>query len=110
MQKRTIRNDEAALLKFLISKIPITHYQYQIPLEVSEMDDGGMGSLLLNHHSGRRFGTDLIEAHYYDSAGTLIIVVLVEDDKHDLFELDMWKVDNSPLIKFPTPDKLIFDE
>ena len=73
------------------------------------MDDGGMGSLLLNQKKERRFGKDLIQAQYYDSDGTLVLVTLVEDDKQELFELDMWKVDNSSLKDFPTSDKLIFE-
>src|SRR4030095_4247273 len=109
MLKRAIRDDEVALIRFLLAKLPTKQNQYQIPLEVTEMDDGGMGSLLLNQNKDRRFGQDLIQAQYYDNDGTLVLVTLVEDNKQELFELDMWKVDNSPLKHFPTPDKLIFE-
>jgi hypothetical protein len=109
MQKRTITNREAVLIKFLLDRIPGAHKQYKFPTEVTEMDDGGMGSLLLNEYSDRLFGQDLIQAQYHDIDGTLVLVTLTEDNKQDLFELDMWKVDNSSLKEFPTPDKLFFE-
>lgn len=108
MRKRGITNNEVVLIKFLLERIPGSHKQYDVPIEVTEMDDGGMGSLLLHDHNDRRFRKDLIQAQYYDTDNTLVLVTLTEDDKQDLFELDMWKIDNSPLKEFPTPDKLFF--
>jgi hypothetical protein len=109
MLTRTIRRNEIALIKYLLDKYTGRKNHYRIPDEVREMDDGGMGSLLLNQNEGRRFGRDLIQAQYYDADGTLVIITLVEDNKQELFELDMWKVDFSPLKEFPSPDKLIFE-
>jgi hypothetical protein len=109
MLKRPITKKEVVLIKFLLGRIPGTHKQYDVPTQVTEMDDGGMGSLLLNDRNDRRFGRDLIQGQYYDSDGTLILITITEDTKQELFELDMWKVDNSPLKEFSTPDKLFFE-
>lgn len=106
---RPITTGEACLIKYLMEKIPDKTIEFHVPVEVSDMDDGGMGSLRLNHNEGRRFGKDLIQAQYFDRDGTLVLVTLVEDHTHELLELDMWKVDFSPLIFFPVPDLLIFE-
>jgi hypothetical protein len=109
MQKRAITNNEAVLIEFLLERIPGVHKKYDVPTQVTEMADGGMGSLLLNERRDRCFGKDLIQAQYHDSDGTLILVTLTEDNEQDLFELDMWKVDYSPIKEFPTPEKLFFE-
>ena len=109
MLKRKITSEEFELIKFLLDKLPNKKNQYQSPDEVVEMDDGDMGSLLLNQNKDRKFGSDLIQAQYYDDDKIPVLVTLVEDNKQELFELDMWKVDYSALKSFPTPDKLIFE-
>jgi hypothetical protein len=43
------------------------------------------------------------------SDGILVLVTLVENQVNELFELDMWKVDFSPLKQFPTPEQLNFE-
>ena len=105
---RPIKKEEADLIIYLLEKAGKTN-QYKIPVEVSEMDDGGMGSLRLNHINESKFGKDLIQAQYFDSDGILVLVTLVENQVNELFELDMWKVDFSPLKQFPTPEQLKFE-
>jgi len=67
------------------------------------MNDGGMGSLLFVRESvgERRFGQELGEADFDDVDDVLVSVTLNLDQNGDLFELDVWKVDNSPLKRFP---------
>jgi hypothetical protein len=64
---------------------------------VEEMNDGGMGSLLFVGSQDRSFGRSLGEAEFNDADGTLVSVALNADQHGDLFELDIWKVDFSPL-------------
>lgn len=65
---------------------------------VKPMMDGGMGSLrFVNSHPNRRFGRKLGEAQFTDSDGILVSATLNADQFGELFELDIWKVDFSPL-------------
>ena len=78
---------------------------------VSEMDDGGMGSLLFgdtDQTGGRRLGEQICEAELTDSDGVPVSVVLNVDEKGQLLELDVWKVDFSKLADWPRIDQLRF--
>jgi hypothetical protein len=76
-------------------------------LLVADMDDGGMGSLLLFPsgvgNASRSFGRQLVLAEFQDSDGVLVSVALNLDTQGNLYELDVWKVDFSPLLKWPDP-------
>jgi hypothetical protein len=67
---------------------------------VEEMNDGGMGSLLFVGAKDRCFGKRLGSAEFNDVDGTLVSVALNVDQHGELFELDIWKVDFSPLQRF----------
>ncbi len=81
---------------------------------VSEMDDGGMGSLLFEskHNRGRGIGgiTVIGDAEFYDSDGTIVSLGLNLDEYYELYELDVWKIDYSPLINFPEVSDLKFTD
>ncbi|MCK1651415.1 hypothetical protein IVA88_08165 [Bradyrhizobium sp. 149] len=64
---------------------------------VEEMNDGGMGSLLFAGSADRRFGKCIGEAEFDDADGVLVSVALNVDQRGELFEVDLWKVDFSPL-------------
>jgi hypothetical protein len=103
MQHRPITSLEKDLIQHLIELIPDNPKQYQIPSFVQPLDDGSMGSLQLNDDS---YGRDLIQVQYQDSDGQKVFITLVEGQTGVLFELDMWKVDFSPLLVYPTIDKV----
>jgi len=68
-------------------------------IEVEEMDDGGMGSLLFKSGKLDRFlGKELASETFVDTDGVEVIVTLSLDNYGELFELDVWKVDFSPVI------------
>jgi len=64
---------------------------------VEEMNDGAMGSLRFVRSADRRFGKCVGEAEFDDEDGMLDSVALNVDQRGELFELDLWKVDFSPL-------------
>jgi len=103
MRKRTIRKDEYDLISCLLSQISEHSRKYIIPEIIQEMDDGGMGSIKL---SGGKANRVLIERQYLDSDGQLVLITLYDNDQQELFELDMWKVDFSPLVKYPVSTEL----
>lgn len=80
--------------------------------KVSEMDDGGMGSLLFEGNStkDRNIGNVIGNAEFIDSDGITVSIGLNVDEDHQLFELDVWKVDYSKLISFPKSSELKFKD
>ncbi len=71
-------------------------------LLVADMADGGMGSLKLRPRGaearGRRFGRVAAEYRYQDVDRVDVLVALYLDDIGQPLELDVWKVDFSPVV------------
>jgi hypothetical protein len=107
---RSLRDNEKALLAALIQGKP-GEEKLLNSLEnavVEEMEDGGMGSLRFHWSDQvepRCLGESLVERQFIDSDGIPVMVAINLDDQGDLFELDIWKVDFSPLKQFPVEHK-----
>jgi hypothetical protein len=69
------------------------------------MNDGGMGSLRFVGSADRRFGKCIGEAEFDDLDGVPVSVALNVDQYGQLFELDLWKVDFSPLKRIAARDE-----
>jgi hypothetical protein len=54
----------------------------------------------------RRLGKKIAEAEFTDEDGTLVSAAVNLDENGELFELDIWKVDFSPLKRYPRPEAL----
>lgn len=69
------------------------------------MNDGGMGSLYLFPNGviieKRSFGKCVSTCQFTDKDGVEVIASLNVDKNGELFELDIWKTDYSPLISIP---------
>jgi hypothetical protein len=102
--QREIRQEEKDLITHLIKQLPANSSQYHIPLIVIELQDGGMGSIQLTDKG--RHQKDLIQMQYVDTDGQKVIITLTENQAGELFDLDLWKVDFTPLKQFPTVEKL----
>ena len=74
-------------------------------LEAELMDDAGMGSLYLPHptksREQRRFGRQVAHTEFTDEDGIVVSASLNVDQDGDLFELDVWKTDFSPVSDLP---------
>jgi hypothetical protein len=69
---------------------------------VEEMDDGEMGGLTFtSSKDNRSLGEALAQKEFVDQDGVTVIATLNLDGDGELYELDMWKVDFSPLKSFP---------
>jgi hypothetical protein len=70
---------------------------------VEDMNDGGMGSVRFIYPDSqiRKMSFELASADYCDDDGVPVSIALNIDDRGDLFELDFWKVNFSPLLKYP---------
>ena len=75
--------------------------------QVADMQDGGMGGIRFVSESPRLFGKELARGEYQDSDGVLVSITINADDRGDVFELDFWKVDFSPLKRYPRPEDVV---
>ena len=77
-------------------------------LRAAPLDDGGMGSLrFASEAEAPRLGAALGEVAFPDADGVLATAALTVDQNGDLFELDVWKADFSPLQRWPEAPDLV---
>src|SRR5216684_3385296 len=103
---RELRNEEVAIIKKMISG---TSLRQKIEpdiheIRVQDMPDGGMGSI--KFYSGRprselEYGKQIAEAAFKDADGVPVSATLSVDKAGYLFELDIFKADGSPLVRYP---------
>ncbi|WP_411550329.1 DUF6984 family protein [Leptospira venezuelensis] len=101
---RKITSSERRLLLFLLTKSNIDAYKSLDldKLNVQEMADGGMGSLVFGtDNKERQFGKCIASISFHDKDGIEVSVSLNIDQYGDLYELDLWKVDFSGLKCIP---------
>src|SRR5262245_47727245 len=108
---RAISPNEAALLESLLGMVPASEKYLETvrTLRIQELDDGGMGSFRIvndQDQNSRRFGSQLVMAEFTDRDDVLVSVTLNLDPQGDLFEVDIWKTDNSPLQVWPSGSQL----
>lgn len=65
-----------------------------------------MGGIRFVGPQSRVFGRTLAEAQYVDSDGVLVSILVNADQDGQLFEVDFWKVDFSPLKRYPAAQDL----
>lgn len=104
---RKLKPNEFFLIKFLVekSKNPKILKQLCSELMVSEMGDGGMGSLKLlpegMYDKNRKFGSQASDCQFKDKDGIEVIASLYLDNLGNLYELDIWKTNFERLIDIP---------
>ena len=96
---RQLTTPEKNLICLMLSD---TDWSLQNDSQVEDMSDGGMGSLrFASSNRNRKFGAQISSAQFVDSDGILVSVTINVDQQGCLFELDVWKVDFSPLRRIP---------
>jgi hypothetical protein len=105
---RPLREEERELIRSLLSGVSAkaTLEDTLSASRVTGMQDGGMGSIRFVQPEPRSFGKVLVEAQYLDSDGVLVSITVNTDNNGDLFEVDFWKVDFSPLSHYPKPSDI----
>ncbi|CAN7268778.1 hypothetical protein LJR289_001171 [Pseudoduganella sp. LjRoot289] len=105
---RALRPDEQKVLVRLLDMAGCSAQTQLLNRRVVDMNDGGMGSVRFISPSGgaHGFGQCVAEARYADADGVPVFIALNLDDLGDLYELDFWKADFSPLRTYPSPDQL----
>jgi hypothetical protein len=98
------------------NEIPLVEFLFElasIPLDAGSLTvhpkaDGGMGSLAIVPVSpGRRFGSQVAECHFPDEDGTPVSVTLNVDQGGDPFEIDVWRVDFSRTLAWPSRESIM---
>ena len=111
---RPLRDEEKSLIVKLLDRVP-ERARLIGQLDgagVEEMHDGGMGSVLFQgpNEFKRRLANEVASGRFKDTDGTAVVVSVNIDQFGDLFELDLWKVDFSALIRFPRADEVELEE
>jgi hypothetical protein len=89
-----------------VFKLAAMHIDQDL-LRVKPMKDGGMGSLAISPvDCNRKFGAVGSECHFIDLDGVPVSVSLNLDQHGAPFEIDVWKIDFSPLISWPAQQDL----
>ena len=106
-QTRKIKQNERALIEFMLEKIGFTTQDYPISEDVFEYEDGKMGSISLGiDNNPDDYESDLLQVEYTDTDNVMVIITLTKTHQNRLLDLDFWKQDFSKLITYPTPDKV----
>ena len=106
-RKRHLTRQEESILEELISKSNINPpFNWREDLLVSELTDNGMGSLSLYPpgiaDKERKFGTQASDCQFKDMDGVTVIASLYLDREGNMYELDVWRTDFSPLKELTT--------
>jgi len=100
--------DEIRLLEFLFrqAKDITISSDWKKTIQVQNMDDEGMGSLLLFENGivskEREFGSEVASCYFQDIDNVTVSAALNVDTNGKIFEMDIWKTDFTPLIKIAT--------
>lgn len=98
---------EIQLLEKLICRSHNTFpLNWKSNLLVSDLSDGGMGSLALHPHGiddykEHHWGSQASDCLFDDIDGITVAASLYLDEKGELYELDIWKTNWNPLIDIP---------
>lgn len=109
-KQRFLRQEEIDLVRALIGGELKSQLAMKdlMACKVFDMNDGGMGSIhfLTSNEEGRGYGGTVAEVKYVDEDRVLVSITLSVDNAGELYELDFWKVDFSPLSRYPRPESL----
>ena len=106
---RPLRVDECELVRTMLhgkaGSALISNIEQSI---VEDIEDGGMGSIRFVSRTNRPrvFGDAIAAAEYIDDDGALVSITVNSDDRGELYEVDFWKGDFSPLRRYPNATDL----
>ena len=117
---RDFTMEEKGLIPFLLraANMDDDHVaRFFMQMRCVEINDGGMGSLRfvpidnMPVVNTQKFEGVISSCNFSDEDGVLVSVALYADSFGNPFELDMWKVDFTPLVRIPSdPGKFTLDD
>ena len=106
---RKLSRKERDLIEFMLSKesLDVAFSNELHSILVEDAGDSGMGGLVFHKDvKDRRLGKDIASLQFKDLDGVDVMVTLSLDNFGNLYELDVWKADFSPLISLPDVERL----
>lgn len=104
MVKRSLKLPELGLLIFMLRGKPGAERLLALlhTVEVAELKAGEIGGLRFTSlQPHRRLGERIANTQFLDEDGILVFASLYLDQEGELYELDYWKTDDSPLLRIP---------
>lgn len=104
--QRPLRSEEKALIRVTTLGSSLgDEWEHSL---VEDMLDGGMGSIRFVDQGNRkrRLGATIREAKYVDTDGVEVEISINLDQEGSLFEVDFWKVDFSPFLRYPLANEI----
>jgi len=106
-QGRPLTSAERQLLQAMLARVKPEIETTLTSVLVKDMDDGGMRSLrFVTHGAQRHLGGAIAQAEYLDEDGVPVYITINVDREDRLYEVDFWKVDFSPLKRYPRPSDI----
>jgi hypothetical protein len=107
--KRPLTSNEANLLKILLAnkKPQYNNLKTSFTNNVISLDDGGMGSILFLNEHNEKNNLEIValsEYQFNDEDDVPVLATLYSYSDGRLYELDIWKVDFSPLLAYPNEE------
>lgn len=106
MNTRPLTADETDLLNLLLSHKKPQYAELEIHFSnsVTTLDDGAMGSFLFSNDTNETRPLKIIpiaEYLFHDKDSIPVLATLYSYSDGQLYELDIWKADFSPLLAYP---------
>jgi hypothetical protein len=104
-QERLLRQEEKDLVRQLVERTRSGKevLEHLDSIKVFDLSDGGMGSVRTGPlNDEKRKAVPVASANYADSDNVLISVQINFDESGRLLEIDIWKSDFSPVIRYPS--------
>ncbi|OON69428.1 DUF6984 family protein [Hymenobacter sp. CRA2] len=104
MSHRALNLPELGLLIYLLRDKPGAERLLAAlhTVHVTEITPDGVGSLrFVNPMPERRLGESIATTQFLDEDGVPVLVALYLDREGELYELDCWKTDDSPVRRIP---------
>ena len=100
---RSATEADERLIVALVRRSIVRHVEIELDtIQVTNHDDGGMGSLTLGSSSSMRtFGAQIADLTFTDSDGIDVSLTLNTDQGENLWEMDAFKPDFSALRSIP---------
>lgn len=109
--RRLLTIDEFKLVKYLAKKADYHISEDWVNrVKVYQLTEDKIGSIAFINEDEKEYTaqkcTELSCCRFYDTDGVDVVAYLLVDSCYELRELDLWKVDYSPICRIPSVDKM----
>lgn len=102
---RSIREEERTIVLAMLNQ---AKSELSVSDQVTEYGDPFMGSINFDNNRPNLYAGDIVACQYTDTDGQKVVLTLTKDTNGNLLDLDFWKENFTPLVKYPTPNDVKF--